>query len=158
MKTILLFGFPLCTVLFLFSAFSPPAMPLNSHAAHELNKPLVSEALKERDDSSRIYTIVEEQAEFPGGIQAMYKFIQSNIVYPDSARIKGISGKCFLKFVVDTLGQIKNIEVLKGVPSCPDCDEEAIRVVRAMPNWIPAKVSGKPVNVFYNLPLVFKTQ
>jgi protein TonB len=105
-----------------------------------------------------IFTIVEEQAEFPGGIAAMMKYIQQNVQYPAMAREAGISGKCFLKFVVNENGEISNVEVLKGVPGCPDCDKEAIRVVKSMPKWKPAKMTGRAVKCYFNLPFSFKIQ
>jgi protein TonB len=103
-----------------------------------------------------IFTIVEEQAEFPGGIAAMQKYIASNIQYPSMARDAGIGGKCFLKFVVNENGEISNVEILKGVPGCPDCDKEAVRVVRSMPKWKPAKMTGRSVKCYFNLPVSFK--
>jgi protein TonB len=105
-----------------------------------------------------IFTIVEEQAEFPGGFAAMMKYIQTNVQYPAMAREAGISGKCFLKFVVSETGAISNVEVLKGVPGCPDCDKEAIRVVKSMPAWKPAKMTGRSVKCYFNLPVNFKIQ
>ena len=107
---------------------------------------------------SEIFTIVEEQPEFPGGPSAMMKFIQQNVQYPAMAREAGISGKCHLKFVVDESGGISNVEILKGVPGCQDCDKEAIRVVKAMPKWKPGKQTGRAVRVYFNLPINFKIQ
>ena len=103
-----------------------------------------------------ILLVVEEDAEYPGGLAAMGQFIRDNMHYPDSARARGISGKCFLKFVVNRTGGISDVVVLKGVPGGADCDEEAIRVVKAMPKWKPAKMSGRPVNCYFNLPFNFK--
>ncbi len=105
-----------------------------------------------------IFTIVEEQAEFPGGLAAMSKYIAQNIQYPAMAREAGITGKCFLKFVVNETGEISNVEVLKGVPGCSECDREAIRVVKSMPKWKAAKMTGKSVKCFFNLPINFKIQ
>lgn len=105
-----------------------------------------------------IFTIVEEQAEFPGGISEMAKYIQKTLQYPAMAREAGISGKCFLKFVVNENGDISNVEVLKGVPGCSDCDKEAIRVVKSMPKWKPAKMTGRSVKCYFNLPISFKIQ
>ncbi len=105
-----------------------------------------------------IFTIVEEAAEFPGGIAEMQKFIQKNLQYPSMAREAGLSGKCFLKFVVSESGSISNVEVLKGVPGCQDCDKEAIRVVKSMPAWKAAKMTGKSVKCYFNLPISFKIQ
>jgi periplasmic protein TonB len=105
-----------------------------------------------------IFTIVEEPAEFPGGLAAMSKYIAQNIQYPAMAREAGITGKCFLKFVVNETGEISNVEVLKGVPGCSECDREAIRVVKSMPKWKAAKMTGKSVKCFFNLPINFKIQ
>jgi protein TonB len=105
-----------------------------------------------------IFTIVEEQAEFPGGIAEMQKFIQKNLQYPSMAREAGLSGKCFLKFVVNESGSISNVEILKGVPGCQDCDKEAIRVVKSMPAWKAAKMTGKSVKCYFNLPISFRIQ
>ncbi len=105
-----------------------------------------------------IFTIVEENAEFPGGLAEMAKFIQKNLQYPAMAREAGISGKCFLKFVVNESGNISDVQVLKGVPGCGDCDKEAIRVVKSMPAWKAAKMTGKAVKCYFNLPISFKIQ
>jgi protein TonB len=103
-----------------------------------------------------IYTIVEETAEFPGGVVELRNFMDKNIIYPKEARENNISGKCFLKFVVTSTGKIEKIEVLKGVAGCKECDLEAVRVIKMSPDWKPAKMQGQPVNVYYNLPVNFR--
>ncbi len=105
-----------------------------------------------------IFTIVEEQAEFPGGIVAMQKYMRDNTQYPTMAREASIGGKCFLKFVVNENGDISNVEILKGVPGCGDCDKEAMRVVKSMPKWKAAKMTGRSVKCYFNLPFSFKIQ
>ena len=107
-----------------------------------------------------VFQNVDENAEFPGpgnSLAAMGQYLRVNMKFPYSASQKGISGKCFLKFVVTETGEISNVEVLKGVPGCPDCDEEAIRVVKSMPRWKPAKIKGRPVKCYFNLPFSFKS-
>lgn len=104
---------------------------------------------------NEVYTVVQEMPEFPGGPMEMMKFIQKTIRYPKSALEKGASGKCFLKFVVNANGSLSDIQVIKGVERCPECDAEAIRTVQMMPLWKPGKQNGKPVNVFFNLPIGF---
>lgn len=99
---------------------------------------------------------VEEPAEYPGGRGEMMKYLASNIVYPKSALENEVQGKCWLKFVVGTDGSLSDIQVVRGVPDCPECDAEAIRVVKGMPKWIPGKIGGKPVKSYYNLPITFK--
>ncbi|MBK7666364.1 MAG: energy transducer TonB [Sphingobacteriaceae bacterium] len=102
-----------------------------------------------------IFTVVEEMPEFPGGAMEMMKYIQKNIQYPAMAREAGISGKCFLKFVVSGDGAISDVTILKGVAGCPDCDKEAMRVVKSMPKWKAGKQNGRSVSVFFNLPINF---
>lgn len=116
-------------------------------------------SVKEFDNnpvSNEIFTMVEEMPEFFGGAMEMMKYIQMNIQYPQMAKEAGISGKCYLKFVVNSNGQIADVTVVKGVPNCLECDKEAIRVVKSMPNWKAGKQSGKAVNVYFNLPINFQ--
>jgi periplasmic protein TonB len=110
--------------------------------------------------SPEIFTIVEEPAEFPGGIGELAKYLKKNIEpnYPAMAREAGISGKCFLKFVVNETGEISNVEILKGVPGCPDCDKLAINTVKSMPKWKAAKMTGRAVKCYFTLPINFKIQ
>lgn len=105
-----------------------------------------------------IATFVEEDAEFPGGYKEMMKFFNQNMKYPEIAVQAGIEGKASLRFVVDKEGSISDIRVVKGVPNCPECDKEAVRVVRAMPKWKPGKVGGKAVKSYFNMPVTFKLQ
>ncbi len=106
-----------------------------------------------------IFTIVEEMPEPPGGIQVFYKYVSTHVVYPQMAKEAGVSGKAFLKFVVETDGSISDVQVIKGVAGCPDCDKEAIRVVKSYPEkWKPGRQNGRPARVYYNLPIAFKIQ
>ncbi|MBI1835766.1 MAG: energy transducer TonB [Flavobacteriia bacterium] len=115
-----------------------------------------SEPKSDSIKSEEIATFVDEQAEYPGGHEAFSLFLSKNINYPKSALNKNIQGKSFIKFVVDKEGQIKNIVVVKGVPDCPECDREAIRILKLMPNWKPAQKDGKIVNSYYVVPINFK--
>ncbi len=108
------------------------------------------------EKAPEIFTVVEEMPEFPGGAAEMMKYIQKNIQYPQMAKEAGLSGKCFLKFVVNGNGNITDVTVLKGVPGCQECDREAIRVVKSMPNWKAGKQNGRSVPVFFNLPINFQ--
>lgn len=98
---------------------------------------------------------IEVMPEFPGGATAMMQYIQKNIKYPKRARKNDITGKCFLRFTVMKDGAIDSVKVLKGVSDCPECDEEAIRVVKSMPKWTPGSIDRKPVPVFFNMPINF---
>lgn len=96
------------------------------------------------------------QPEYPGGNNAMYKFIEANLRMPTKARKAGISGKVFLGFVIEVTGGITHVSVLKGLGF--GCDEEAVRLVESMPRWKPGKQDGKPVRARYNLPILFITK
>lgn len=104
-------------------------------------------------DTTRIFMVVESMPEFPGGEEAMYQFLDNNIQYPDEAKENNIQGRVFVTFVVEKDGAICSVEVLRGIGH--GCDEEAVRVVEAMPNWIPGKQRGEPVRVQFNLPIKF---
>jgi TonB family protein len=105
-------------------------------------------------DNDSIYEICEVMPEFPGGEQALMKFVSSNVHYPEEAKDKGIEGRVFVSFVVEKDGSVTEVEVRKGIGKL--CDEEAARVVKAMPKWKPGMQNGKPVRVHYNLPFFFK--
>ena len=103
-----------------------------------------------------IYNNVEKMPTFPGSEFKMYEFLAMNIRYPQRAREDGYSGTVYVRFVVEPDGTITNIEVAKGVGG--GCSEEAVRVVKMMPNWIPGEAFGKKVRVTYTLPINFRLQ
>lgn len=103
-----------------------------------------------------IYLDVDEMAIFPGGREELDKYLAKNLRYPENAIKNEIEGKCYLRFVVEKNGQISDIKVERGVPNCPECDQEAKRLVRSFPNWIPAKVNGEAVRSYFDLPVVFR--
>lgn len=110
------------------------------------------------EKKEEIFTYVDEPAEFPGGMAAMRKYLGDNINYPQTAKELGLEGKCYLQFVVSSSGNISNVEVKRGVPDCPECDKEAVRVVKGMPHWKPGKNGGKAVHSTFNLPVSFTLQ
>jgi len=102
-----------------------------------------------------VFTIVEQMPEFPGGDVEMIKYIQKNIVYPAIEKDAGISGTAYVTFVVDKEGHINDVKILRGVSGGPNCDKEAMRVVKSMPPWKAGKQNGRSVMVQYNLPIKF---
>lgn len=100
-----------------------------------------------------IFTAVEQQPEFPGGVREMMKYLGTNLKYPPAAQRANISGRVFLKFVVEPDGSIGGISVLKGIGF--GCDEEAIRVVKSMPKWNPGRQNGQNVRVYFTLPVSY---
>jgi periplasmic protein TonB len=110
----------------------------------------------EQEAPKEIFTVVEEQPTYPGGDEARIKFLQANMKYPEEAKELGVQGKVFVTFVVEVDGSITDVKVLRGIGS--GCDDEAIRVVKSMPKWVPGKQRGVPVRVQFNLPINFKLQ
>lgn len=108
------------------------------------------------DNDNKVFEFVEQVPAFPGGQEALFSYLQKNIKYPPIARENGIEGKVFLSFVVDKSGQIRDIKVKRGIGG--GCDEEAVRVVRNMPQWKPGRQNGKEVNVMFTLPIKFTLQ
>ena len=107
-----------------------------------------------QNNTESIFTTVEVEPEFPGGQAEMYKYLGKSIVYPKEAQKANISGRVFVRFIVRKDGTIDNVEVLKGIGF--GCDAEAARVIKAMPKWTPGYQNGKAVNVYYNMPIVYK--
>lgn len=108
-------------------------------------------------NEGKIFTIVEEMPQFPGGGEAaLIKYLQNNIKYPAMARENGIEGIVYVTFVVDKDGKVKDAKILRGKGA--GLDDEALRVVRSMPDWKPGKQNGRSVAVQYNLPVNFKLQ
>jgi TonB family protein len=97
---------------------------------------------------------VEEMPTFPGGNEALLKLIAESIKYPDEASNNGIQGRVTIRFVVASDGSVKNVEVMRGVH--PSLDGEAVRVVSNLPKWNPGKQNGRPVPVWFFVPVNFK--
>lgn len=99
-----------------------------------------------------IFTVVEQMPEFPGGVEEMFNFIKKNINYPT----QGSGGTSYTTFVVSETGEIRDVYLVRGATNCPACDDEALRLVKSMPKWIPGKQNGKDISVQYNLPIKFE--
>lgn len=112
----------------------------------------------EKDDlvGDKIYEKAEQMPEFPGGEEAMLKFISQNLQYPENAIVNEVEGVVLIKFVVNAKGAIRNIEVISKVRHGFGLEEEAQRVIRKMPLWSPGKSKGKPVSVLFILPISFR--
>lgn len=96
-------------------------------------------------------------AEFTGGKTALMKYLQTTLMIPESALEKEINGKGYYSFIIDEEGAISNLKIEKGMPNCPECDMECIRVIAYMPNWTPATCGGEKVKVYYQLPISIRT-
>jgi len=115
---------------------------------------LVYEEPVEEEVADEVFTIVEQQPDYPGGMSAFYKFVQKKLKYPSQARRMGIEGKVFVQFVVDKQGNITEVKAVRGIGA--GCDEEAVRVIKSSPKWKAGKQRGKTVKVRMILPITFK--
>ena len=117
--------------------------------------PVVEEE-EEEESAQQIFTVVEKQPEFPGGMSELMKFLAKSIKYPVIAQENGIQGRVVCSFVVNRDGSIVDIQVMRGVD--PSLDKEAVRVIGTMPKWKPGEQRGKPVRVRFILPVQFRLQ
>jgi TonB family protein len=101
-----------------------------------------------------IYESVKQMPQFPGGENELLNYITKNMMYPLSAKQKGIQGNVYVRFIVTETGKLDHIEVVR--PLTPDCDAEAVRLVKNSPEWTPGKLDGKNVNVYYTISVSFK--
>ena len=102
----------------------------------------------------KVFDVVEQMPEYPGGQAALFEYLSKNIKYPADNEKKKVEGKVFVTFVVDSDGKITDVSLLKKV--FPSLDAEAIRVISAMPNWIPGRQKGQAVRVKYTVPIMFR--
>lgn len=108
----------------------------------------------EVDEDDRIYEVVEENAQFPGGDEACFKWLSEHLKYPAICQDQGVQGRVFVSFVVNKDGSIVDVEVKRS----PDenLSKEAIRVVKSMPKWKPARQGNRNVRSRFNLPVMFR--
>ena len=111
-----------------------------------------------KPDKDGVYQIVEEMPRFPGDDKALKEYLNNNLSVPEKYKDMDVNAeyRVFVRFVVAEDGSVTNVELAKSNPSKQDLNEEALRVVKAMPKWNPGKMDGKPVKVYFNLPVVFK--
>jgi len=113
----------------------------------------VQEEIQE-EAPQEVFVVVEEMPSFPGGDVELFKFIYDNIKYPELAKENNIQGKVILRFCVTYKGTVDQVSIVRGVD--PSLDNEAIRVIKMLPLWKPGKQGGKPVNVWYSVPINFQ--
>lgn len=104
--------------------------------------------------NQKVFDVVEQMPEFPGGMEALFKYMAENMKYPEDAKKQQVEGRVLVQFIVETDGSVSNTEVLKRV--FPSLDAEAVRVISGMPKWIPGKQNGKVVRVKYTIPVSFR--
>jgi len=104
----------------------------------------------------KVYTVIEQMPQFPGGEGELLNYINKNIKYPVIAQENGVQGKVILRFVVSKTGTVDKVEVIRSLD--PACDKEAVRVVKTLPKFIPGKQNGINVAVWYTLPVTYRLE
>lgn len=117
---------------------------------------IINEPVKPKEEENKVFDVVEQMPSFPGGMAALMAYLQKSIKYPPVAEENGIQGRVVCTFVVERDGSVTDVRVAKSVD--PSLDKEAVRVVSAMPKWIPGKQNGQSVRVKYTLPVTFRLQ
>lgn len=117
----------------------------------------VEAPVEEEEEESVVFVVVETMPEFPGGQQALFKYLNENVKYPVIAQENGIQGRVICQFVVNKDGAIVDVEVVRSGGD-PSLDKEAVRVIKSMPKWNPGKQRGKAVRVKYTVPVNFRLQ
>jgi protein TonB len=121
----------------------------------KIDEPVGNSDVKQvtEEDPNKIFTAVEKNPEFQGGLEAFGRYLSKNIHYPAVARENNVQGKVYLQFVVEKDGALTDIKVLRSLGS--GTDEEAIRVLKNSPRWKPGIQNGRPVRVYYTVPISF---
>lgn len=107
-------------------------------------------------EETKVFDVVEQMPSFKGGDAALMEWLNKNIKYPVVAEENGIQGRVVATFVVERDGSITDVKIVKSVD--PSLDKEAVRVLKAMPKWIPGRQNGQPVRVKYTVPVTFRLQ
>ena len=147
-------------VLLLVLLCSLGAVAQTNRARHGDDQPSLLQSINEGDTiverkfEGKIHDVVEDPPHFPDGNVALMGWLSENIQYPPSG--DGVQGRVILSFVVEPDGSISNVQVIRSLT--PDFDKEAVRLVKAMPKWVPGRQNGEAVRVKYNLPVLFKLQ
>ena len=124
--------------------------------AEEPTKPVEMPKAMDVTPEEKAFDVVEQMPEYPGGMQELFGYLSKNIHYPKDAEDQQIQGRVIATFVVMKDGSISNAKVVKSVS--PSLDEEALRCINGMPNWIPGRQKGQAVNVKYTIPISFRLQ
>ena len=119
-------------------------------------KEVIAQPEPPKEEETKVFDVVEVIPSFPGGQGALFEWLSKNIKYPVVAEENGVQGRVIVTFVVERNGSITDVQVVKSVD--PSLDKEAVRVVKAMPHWIPGKQNGSAVRVKFTVPVTFRLQ
>ena len=119
-------------------------------------KEVIAQPEPPKEEETKVFDVVEVMPSFPGGQAALFEWLSKNIKYPVVAEENGVQGRVIVTFVVERNGSITDVQVVKSVD--PSLDKEAVRVVKAMPHWIPGKQNGSAVRMKFTVPVTFRLQ
>lgn len=136
------------------SNISPSSAPIITKVEETQSVSIEQKTPVVQQEDNSVYSLVDKMPTFPGGISECFSFIQKNLKYPEKAMEDGVQGKVVVEFIVGKQGDIEAVRIAKGVEE--SLDKEAMRVVKAMPRWIPGMKDGKNVRVKFSLPITFK--
>ena len=119
-------------------------------------KEVIAQPEPPKEEETKVFDVVEVMPTFPGGQGALFEWLSKNMKYPVVAEENGVQGRVIVTFVVERNGSITDVQVAKSVD--PSLDKEAVRVVKAMPHWIPGKQNGSAVRVKFTVPVTFRLQ
>lgn len=143
---------PLATLLLMVSNIE--AIARNAKKTAQSPEALLENKSSTMPADTTVFDVVEQMPQYPGGVNALMNFLSNNIKYPERAAKNKVQGRVIVMYVVDQEGNVTNTQVIRSVS--PELDEEALRVVKAMPKWIPGIQHGKKVSVKYTLPIAFR--
>ncbi len=136
------------------NAVQDEAVAAEAVASDSLRGRVSSIVIGDSKDGAPVFDVVEEQPQYPGGTNALMAYLRENINYPAEAAKAGIEGRVIVQFVINKDGTVKDVKPVRSVS--PELDAEAVRVVAAMPKWVPGYQSGEAVSVRYILPVSFR--
>ena len=126
------------------------------NVTREHKNEVIVEEKKPEPVKEEVFKAVEQMPTFPGGEAALMKWLQSHINYPTVAMENNVQGKVIVQFVVTKTGKVGEVKVVRSVDR--DLDKEAVRVCKSLPDFVPGRMNGQAVNVWYTLPVTFKLQ
>lgn len=128
----------------------------NAKPDNAIPNPLVPTLTDDSKPSNPTYRVVDEMPRYPGGDEALLKFIATSVKYPKDAQEAGLQGRVICSFIVEKDGTTSDTKIISGVS--PSLDAEALRVISTFPKWTPGKLAGRPVRVIYTVPITFRLQ
>jgi TonB family protein len=106
------------------------------------------------NEKAEVYVAIEEMPGYPGGTDALLQFLQSNLKYPEDARIKGIEGEVLVSYTINEQGEVTDAKILRGIS--PEIDKEALRITNSIKGWKPATQDGNSISMVVNMPIEFR--